>query len=267
MIMRGETMNALIGTRHEVNITYPALDETLQGTPTAVPAAEPATAQISYTVSAVTHLPTVDSSGVVYSYTGQLAASGLNLTASARVISYRILKNTVSLTTGTYSCVASQYWTLRLYHSSLTGIVAGDVIEVKLWCADATWLNWDYNYFAVSLSRIKPVNDTRKCLFNVQLTDGAVVYPIATLGSAPTNASTTTDTIFGAESTVLLTLNSASNGRYHLLKENSTNGILKRGAGDGTNTSGGVSHATAHPYYWSGYKITKIQWNELDMRI
>jgi hypothetical protein len=266
-VNRVESMLGVIGPRKEVNITYKTLDETLLDTAEAIPNAEPATAQISYTVSADTHLPTMDAN-VGFQSVGMLCVAGLNLTASARTLSYRLLKNSASLTTGTVSCVASQYWTLKVVNSSLIGLVAGDVIEVKLWCADATWLNWSYKYFACAPTRIKLFNDARKIAVNVKFTDGGITYPIPTLGT-PSTSSYNAGAIYGY---VFTSVGSQGfNGTdmcIGVLREHTTNGIYIWGVGDNSSSVTVTCHATAIPRYTQNYyKITKIAWNELFLQI
>jgi hypothetical protein len=266
MLNRAESMQALVGVRKEVNITYKTLDETLLGTAEAIPAAEPATAQISYTVSATTHLPTMDAN-VVFQSVGMLCVAGRNLTASARTLSYRVLKNGTSSVTGTVSCVASQYWTLMLYHSSLNGLVAGDVIDVKLWCADVTWLTWSYKYFACSPTRIKLFNDARKLALNVKYTDGNTRYPLATLGSSPNNTNYTAPYVYGISRTTTVSNIARSDGIVLCQTEDSTYGIYRQAYSDYLTTVSILCHTTYFPYTQCNYKTTKIAWNELFLQI
>jgi hypothetical protein len=267
MLNRAESMQALVGIRKEVNITYKTLDETLLGTPLAVPNAEPATAQISYTVDATTHLPTMGAN-VAFQSVGMLCVAGLNLTASARTISYRILKNAASIDTGTKSCVESQYWTLRLCNASLAGLVAGDVIEVKLWCADATWLTWNYKYFACAPTRIKLFNDARKVALNVVYTDGGIYYPLPTLGNSPNQIAAIGASIYGVSPSTLGTaITYATNAIIGLQKEEATYGVFRAGLGDSGALVTIQCHATRQPYYNASFKVTKIAWNELFLQI
>jgi hypothetical protein len=267
-IMRGETMNALIGTRHVCNITYPTLDETLQGSPPAIPAAEPGTSQVIYTVSAVTHLPSLDAA-VTYVNGGWIIVSGKNLTASNRTISWRILKNTASLATGTATCIASQYWTLNLVNAGLTGLVAGDVVEARLWCADVTWLDWRYNCFAVMPTRIKLFNDARRLAFNIKYyTNGATAYPVPTLG-VPLAATMTPHRLYGliygnTARTLIPTINDWST---FMQAEDTTGGICTIYYGDAYVTVAISCDATKYPVYGNNAKVASISWNELDMRI
>jgi hypothetical protein len=106
---------------------------------TAVPNSEPVSAQISFTV-------TVSMLSSLSSDTGLLCVRGLNLTASDRILSYRLLKNSVSLLTVVQNCKASLNWEIKL--RNLAGLVAGDVLSVKMWCADASWLEWTVDYLS-----------------------------------------------------------------------------------------------------------------------
>jgi hypothetical protein len=265
MIMRGETMQALIGTRHEVNITYPTFDEAAGGT-VGLPASEPASATFSYTVATATHLPVLDAA-VGYQNTGIVMCSGLNITASAQTLSYRILKNTVSLATGTLAITASLYWTAHLVNAGLLGLVNGDVIDIKLWTTGTSLLDWRWNGFAVIPTRIRLFNDARRLAFNVVFTDGNIKYPVPTLGGLPTLNSTPKHVCYGLATTSNANLNMDSNTVYYLLKEEATYGIFRGSYSDNNPTCSVVNHASRNPAYNSAVKVTKIQWNELDMRI
>ena len=268
-LSRGYSLQSMIGSRHAVNITYPALDETLQGTPTVLPASEPGSPQINYTVSAVTHLPVVDAP-ITYSYAGMLNVSGKNLTGSSQTLSYRILKNSVSLTTGTLAATASIYWTVYLAHTSLIGLVEGDVVSVSLWTTGTNLLNWDYNYFAAFVTRIKLFNDSRKIAFNVTYSTTTEFYPVPALG-APYKNQGAASRVYGANKTTpgtasVLDVNGATN-QIPAQFEDTTMGIYAVTYGDSSTTPSIVNHASRHPYYWCNQKISKIAWNEINLRI
>lgn len=107
--------------------------------PTAIPASEPVTAQISFTVTSSTI-------SLLMSGAGILGAIGTNLTAVNRSMSFKILKNSVSISTGIQNCRASENWEFRL--RNLTGLTNGDLLSVKFWCADASWLELNTDYLS-----------------------------------------------------------------------------------------------------------------------
>jgi hypothetical protein len=163
--------------------------------------------------------------------------------------------------------VASQYWTLGVVHTSLVGLVAGDVIDVKLWCADATWLNWNYKFFACTPTRIRLFNDARKVAFNVQYTDGGIFYPVPTLG-IPGSNSIQAHSLYGTRLPVT-TLSSYGNSNpvFYVQKEETTWGIMRWSFGDVNNSTFSYMSATNYPKMDNCRKITKIAWNELFLQI
>lgn len=74
---------------------------------------------------------------------GLLCAGGSNLTAYNRLLHYRVLRNYSQSSAGSLTCVASTTWALSV--GGLADVSAGELIEIKLWCANSAWLSWTSN--------------------------------------------------------------------------------------------------------------------------
>lgn len=101
---------------------------------TAIPASEPASAQVSFTASTLTVTQLASSVGLI-------CATGSNLTAYNRTMVYKVYKNGSAILSAAMNCRALQAWQFLI--RSLTGIVSGDVISIKFWTGNATWLDID----------------------------------------------------------------------------------------------------------------------------
>lgn len=260
-LSRVETMHGILGPRKEINITYKDPVETYQTGRGALGTTEPATPTFSYTLSATTHLASVDKP-IIYSNLAILHVGGQNLTALSQYINYRVYKNSTEIiATGTQTVTASQYWTLRLTDADLVGVLAGDVIDVMLWSTNADALEWQYDAIGCMITRIKPFNDSRKILFNV--TYNGVSYPVFTSGLSPSPASTQYGYYYGCINATSLP-QSSSNQVVYAQSENSKYGIYRLGFGDYSPPTKISNSATKMPSYAQNLGVpTKIIYNEL----
>lgn len=144
----GDTGLAVMGSRHVLTITYPDPDETLLETPEAVPTSEPGAPQVEYTIAAG-HLPNIGGASAVW--TPMLWASGHNDTAGSITLSYRLMKNDVSVQTGTQSVTAGRYWTVNCYNYYDSAV--GDKIQLSL-SASGAGLDWRYKGLFIYPTRI-----------------------------------------------------------------------------------------------------------------
>lgn len=261
-LSRVETMHSILGPRKEINITYKDPVETYQTGRGALGTTEPATPTFSYTLSATTHLASVDKP-IIYSNLAVLHVGGQNLTALSQYISYRVYKNSTEIiATGTQTVTASQYWTLRLTDADLVGVLAGDVIDVMLWSTNADALEWQYDAIGCMITRIKPFNDSRKILFNV--TYNGVKYPVFTSGLSPSPASTQYGYYYGCFNVPSGLSQLSSNHVVYAQSENSNYGIYRLGFGDVSTPSKISNSATLMPRYAQNLGVpTKIIYNEL----
>jgi hypothetical protein len=158
-VFRGRRL-AAVGARESYTITRPAPTENT-GLTTVLPATEPGTSQIIVTVaSGDFYLPT----GLVGQYIGVLLAQVLNNDGATRTVSYRMIKNGASVSTGSVSVSTTQRGRIQGYFSPTavsgdnpgTGLKSGDVIELRLWSASSTNVQLVYwTYFLID-SRTKP---------------------------------------------------------------------------------------------------------------
>lgn len=261
-LSRVETMHSILGPRKEINITYKDPVETYQTGRGALGTTEPATPTFSYTLSATTHLASVDKP-IIYSNVAMLHAGGKNLTALSQSINYRVYKNSTEIiATGTQTVTASQYWTLRLTDADLLGVLADDVIDVMLWSTNADALEWQYDAIGCMITRIKPFNDSRKILFNV--TYNGVSYPVFTSGLSPSPASNQYGSYYGCSNAASGLSQSSSNQVVYAQSEDSNYGIYRLGFGDNSSPTIISNSATLMPSYAQNLGVpTKIIYNEL----
>lgn len=260
-LSRVETMHSILGPRKEINITYKDPVETYQTGRGALGTTEPATPTFSYTLSATTHLASVDKP-IIYSNLAMLHVGGQNLTALSQYISYRVYKNSTVIITGTQTVTASLYWTLRLTDADLVGVLAGDVIDVMLWSTNADALEWQYDAIGCMITQIKPFNDSRKILFNV--TYNGVSYPVFTSGLSPSPASTQYGSYYGCFNKTSGLSQLSSKQVVYAQSEDSNYGIYRLGFGDGSTPTKISNSATKMPRYAQNLGVpTKIIYNEL----
>ncbi len=140
-------------SRKIFNFTYQSVDENLQGTPTALPLTEPATAQVSKTVASG-HLPSTDIPLASKKYIGVLVAAGQNTDAAQQTVYWRMKKNGSNVNTGSLTVAAGYYWTVEAWFYD---IVVNDTLELFLW-ASSTNVNWDYDGYHTQFTRINFYN-------------------------------------------------------------------------------------------------------------
>lgn len=253
MFKRGESMAAVYGPQKTINITYATPRETLQGTPTILATSEPGTVTFSYTIQQ-SDLPAFDGIPLSCSNMAIVFASGRNTTASLATINYRIKKNGVSLTTGSQSVTASQYWTLQLLDPSLIGVSVSDVIDVYLWQTTANALNWDWNGLAINITRIK-LEPSNRVFINKKYTVSST-FPVFSSGinaglsspRIPVEGGNASYPSFSSTTTV------------KAMVCNSTYNSLRQYIGDEASYVYVNNNVTYHPYYSVNAKVVSISW-------
>jgi hypothetical protein len=123
--------------------------ENLQTTPTSLPTTEPATSQWTKTLTNA-DFPTITPTPYNVAHVACVYLAGKNTDTASQTVYWRMIKNGASVATGSASVSAGYYYTVNAF---FLGVVAGDVIEVRLW-ASATTVNWDYDGFQIQPSRI-----------------------------------------------------------------------------------------------------------------
>jgi len=173
----------MLGPLKTLTTTIQSPQETLLGTPEALPTSEPATPQISYTVASG-DLPTFTVQPVSKKWVALIHAAGKNTTAGSVAVNWRMKKNGSSVITGGWSIAANTFYT---YISCFYDIAVGDVLEVALW-AGASGCNWDYKAYQVQPTRMAPkLRDPILIPSNIT---ALVAHPTLTLGNpSGTNSS------------------------------------------------------------------------------
>lgn len=252
----GDTGLGVMGSRHVLTITYPEPDETLFDTPEAIPTSEPETPQVEYTIAAA-HLPSISGARVVWSPI--LYASGYNDTAGAVTLSYRLMKNDVSVQTGTQSVTAGRYWTVNCYNYYDSAV--GDKIQLSLWASGAG-LDWRYKALAVLATRIYLGTNSGDALLSSVWTMGrrpilALGNPVVALGGAWYWYNGNMAYNVSIAATITITILPAHAQYAH--------GRFFYGDGGAGNTSYGAS-TTAMPYYIQNNVPTQIIYYPLAVR-
>lgn len=229
--------------------------ENLLTTPVAMPSTEPTTAQISITVE-VGDLPTISPSPISTKYTALIYAGGKNADAAAQNVSWRVLKNGVSVATGTQSAVPiNAFWTHS--HPQLFDIAVGDVLEIKLWSPSA---NVNYDYYAI---QVYPTNiNLGTASLNKEVTYSGFILPSLTSGTPAANVSG--NFLVAPSSLVSASIN--MNTGIVVFGALAWDPIYRSGRvnfGDVSRGAITTTHATNRPLYNRNYFPTSISFREL----
>jgi len=157
-------------------ITYQDAFEELLGAPVDLPTSEPANPQYEWTV-AQADLPAFSLLPISLKYIGMFWTAGKNLSGGAATVSYRMLKNGVSVDTSGGAVNNNYYWT---WTHTFYDIAVGGVLGIKLW-ANAAAINRDYQAHQVNPTRlfITPKAEVLKpCYFSA-----GVQTPVLKLGN------------------------------------------------------------------------------------
>lgn len=136
--------------RVDVSITYPDPNETLLDTQQALPTSEPATPQVEIEITSAM-LPVWSPYELGHKNLAILFDGGWNAGSVTRTTYYRLLKNGVSVATGSYNVLAGDYYTHE--HRQFPSVELGDVIACKLWASN-TGVYYDYKAAVVYPTRI-----------------------------------------------------------------------------------------------------------------
>jgi hypothetical protein len=239
-VQLGDTGKVAYGTLKTFNIALATPRETLLGTPVALPATEPISGQFSFTVQAA-DLPTITPSPISTKYTALVYAGGKNADAAAQNVNWRVLKNGVSVATGTHTGVpASQFWTHGYFQ--YMDVVVGDVLEIRLWSPSAN-VNYDYYSIAISMTRVQLGN----AQINKDVLYGTGVFSSLVSGT-PSAQLTHTCTVFPSDvNTVGVGL--SNNHNFGALKWNATYQAFRTELGDNTITTQTFASTTNRPVY------------------
>ncbi|MEA4884241.1 MAG: hypothetical protein VB144_11420 [Clostridia bacterium] len=248
--------------RVDVSISYPDPDETPLETPVALPTSEPASPQVSFTL-ATKHLPTWSPYELPHSKMMMLCAGGKNTSGGTLTVYWRVKINGANHSTGSNSYVsASQYWTLNSLDLPIPASV-GDTVDAYLWASGAG-VDWQYKAFACMPTRIGP--------YDIALADVVVAhdnyYPVLTKGPNPYSS-----TAYGYIQPM-----SATNKDLYCFLLYGTNLIrvaapyatwrlLRAWWGDRQDSNQINTNSSAMPLYYRNYRITRIAYTPLNLRV
>lgn len=258
-IRSSEIAQALIGAKQSVSISLMTPSETLLGSPTAVPTAEPGTSQIIYTVQS-SDLPAMPV-GATATAIGSILGAVLNSSGAANAIYYRMIKNGSSVYSYWIPFANATYETLMLYFN---GIVAGDMLELRLWTSGITGFTWDYKAYCVFPSRPHLTPDKRVL---TDFTSTLTAYPVLSSGT-PSIAATYAPLVYNANF-------APPNGGAQMdpltvdfIIPYPTYGLVRAWNGDytGSDSVTGRNHATARPYYVQNKILTACSFRQTALR-
>lgn len=239
-IQLGDTGRVVTGPLKTFTTTFASPRETLLGTPTALPTAEPASSQISFTVQA-SDLPTTSPAFISTKYTAILFSGGKNTDAAAQSVSWRVLKNSTSIATGTQSSIATNtFWTQTYYQ--FPSVVAGDVLEIRLWSSSA---NVNYDYYALVILPTQP--SLGKSYINKDVNYSNFSFPSLTLGNPSYSLSYSWD-VYASNSSNVIGSNSGTL-TFQAMGWSSTYNAGRLDYGDKNTATGALTSSTYRPYY------------------
>lgn len=234
-----------------------APSETLLGTPEALPTAEPANPQVSYTIQA-SNLPCGILNGDII-YTAMLIVAGKNTANSDKTCYFRTLKNGGSVNTSSISVTKAYYYTWSFYH--FYNVTAGDVLACKLW--GSTSLNWDYKALLVFPTRVRI---TQNDLAVLDVEYYIETHPNLTLGNPLQSYSLTNSPFrpyFGDVELSKIEADKLYEVMYY--KKDYHTGRL--GEGDYNQSYSNAINADFRPYYRTTKALKKIKFRKTTARV
>jgi len=243
------------GSKKVLEITYPTPFEELLATPEPLPTVEPEFPQVDYLITA-SDLPTLSLKPYSLVYVGCLYAGGKNTSAGALTVYWRMLKNAVSVATGSISVSAGYYWTVSCF---FFGIQPSDHLQLSLW-ASALGANWDYYAVAVEVTRVLMYYPYDKDVFKPCNFVSITAHPTLTLGNPVVYS-----TAVLLPQHVDVDLPGISAPKNYDILASKAMGLFRTNYGDATSANSGLSNtsSTYRPYYRRNYVPTKIEMRQL----
>ena len=224
--------------------------ENLQATPTPLPTTEPTTSQWVKTL-ATTDFPDITPTPYAVAYIALVYLGGKNTDAAAQTVYWRMIRNGVSVASGSASVSAGYFYTLNAFFFD---VVAGDTIEVRLWASSSN-VNWDYDAFQVQASRLTTTEALNSPCYTSF--DFLVAAPVLTKG-APSASATQNVYIYHLDLN-LTSINTPS--FYDVLFPKAAYRLYRLHFGDNTsaNTASLIASSSYRPYYNRNYVPLNIR--------
>jgi hypothetical protein len=244
--------------RVDVSISYPDPDETLLETPVALPTSEPAEAQISYTLASG-HMPVWSPYELEHVKTAFMYVGGINTTGATVTVYYRVLKNGVSIATGSGSVATGNYYTWS--HYRFLDVVAGDMLSCKLWASSAD-VKWDYKAVLVWPTRIGP----KGCLLaNATADEYSAVYTL-TLGTPFRHDRGVYYTPFDSDPSGMK-IYWRKSLTFPVIRTTEVRGLGCVEFGDIQLSTQLAASATYHPYWYGNNCFKRLSYTPLNLRV
>jgi hypothetical protein len=215
--------------------------ENLQATPTSLPTSEPNTSQWVKTLAS-NDFPSITPTPYNVAQIACVYLAGKNTDSAAQTVYYKMIKNGITIAAGSAGVSAGYYYTVNAF---FYGVVAGDVIEVRLWATSAN-VNWDYDAFLIQPSRIVTTEALNSpCFTNFK---SIVACPVLVKGS-PSPYSTYNLYVYHLD---LYLANISSPTSYDVLFPKATYGLYRLYDGDyGISNNAAVTTSSSYrPYYY-----------------
>jgi len=240
------------------NITY-NYQSTLMGSPITLPANEPETPQISYTITPKMFPVLIGDLPQSIDYVGFLLAGCANNNASAaRTLNWIVKRNGAIIATGYQLVYVSNKGVLNF--NSLSGTntpLLDDVLEIYLWCTESA-SDMQLNRYALGIipGNVKPVNNPDKLLANTSFT---------IISTPHANFTTTSGTNYYSRKYTSDTLYTEFNTNLGFVfdKEHSVYGLLSNRIV--VSPANKLAMNTSNYYQYTVSRPTKISWQETNI--
>jgi len=171
-------ISPIIGSRRVFEITLQDPYEEYKDKPEALPTSEPATPQISFTISS-SDLPEFNIEPESVKYVVLVVTSGKNSSGSSGYVYHKMLKNGSEVYSRNRYVANNYYWSFECCYYDVS---VGDTLGIKMW-ASASGFNWDYQLRQAQPTRVG-LFGKYICLWECDITK-VEKGPTATQGSSP----------------------------------------------------------------------------------
>jgi hypothetical protein len=189
--------------------------------------------------------------------------AGKNTAATATTINIDFRKNGVSVFNTSQSVAAGQFWTWNFRRLWSPALVAGDVIEIRVWASAASAAYYDWYAFPVLPSRINPLSSgITKEGFVRNLVMSFLARP--TFTTAGSVSGSTPWTLFNdLDGNFTLNINPPNDFTYPVYRLADPIYTGRVSLGDLGNQTTCVTHATLRPAYAQWSLPVTITWRRM----